>query len=261
MENLRITELHYHPLGDSTNEEGEFEFIELKNIGDETLDLSGMSFSAGVSFAFPANTAIGPESFIVLASNADAFSSRYGFQAFGEYEGQLDNSGETIALSAASGDTIIRIRYNDRFPWPRSADGDGYSLVPREQNPYGDPNDPGNWTASRDIHGNPGRDNVPVPVKDPDRPTAPQEYRLAQNFPNPFNAVTTILFQVPRSAFVTIKVYDILGREAAGLVSREFEPGVHFLRWDASGLASGVYFYRLTASNGFSMVRKLVYIR
>jgi hypothetical protein len=260
-ENLRITELQYHPLGDTANADSAFEFIEMKNIGDETLDLSGMSFSAGVSFVFPANTAIGPEAFIVLASNRNAFSARYGFQPFGEYEGQLDNSGETIALNAASGDTILLIRYDDRYPWPRSADGDGYSLVARGQNPTGDPDDAGNWTASRDIHGNPGHDNIPVSVKEPERPEVPREYRLAQNFPNPFNAVTTIVFQVPRSAFITIKVYDILGREAAGLVSREFEPGVHSLQWDASDLASGVYFYRLAASDGFSVARKLVYIR
>ncbi len=260
-ENLRITELHYHPLGDTANESGEYEFIEFKNIGHETLDLSGMFFSAGVSFEFPVQTAIGPENFIVLASNRNAFSGRYGFQAFGEYEGQLDNSGETIALSAASGDTILRIRYNDRYPWPRSADGDGFSLVPREPDPSGDPEDAGNWTASAGIHGNPGHDNIPVSVTEPGRPAAPIEFRLAQNFPNPFNAMTTLVFHVPRPASITIKVYDILGREAAALVSRDFEPGVHSFQWDASGLASGVYFCRLTASDGFSTVRKLLYIQ
>lgn len=260
-ENLRITELHYHPLGDAANEGGAYEFIELKNIGEETLDLSGMFFAAGVAFAFPEGAAVGPDAFVVLASDRNAFSERYGFQAFGEYEGQLDNSGETVALSAASGDTLFRIRYDDRYPWPRSADGDGVSLVSRDPNPVRDPNDAETWTASARPHGNPGEDNHPVSVTEAAARPVPRDFRLSQNFPNPFNAMTTLVFQVPRPAFIRINVYDILGREAAALVSRRFEPGVHSIRWDASGLASGVYFCRLTASDGFSAVRKLIAIQ
>jgi hypothetical protein len=263
MENLRITEIHYHPLDDDSadNNDGEYEFIELKNIGEETLDVSGMYFSRGITYSFPNDAAIGPGGFIVLASNKSAFLTRYGFQAYGEYEGQLDNNGETIALNTAAGDTVIKIHYSDKYPWPNSADGAGYSLVPRELNPYKDQNDGANWMASREIHGNPGRDNILVSVQDPPSQAAPDEYQLLQNYPNPFNAVTIIQFHVPKKAFITIKLYNILGKEVDELVSRYFEPGYHSLKWDASDFASGIYFCRLTSSDGFSMTKKLVYVR
>jgi hypothetical protein len=263
MQNLRVTEIHYHPLdeGDVDNNDGEYEFIELKNIGDEALDLSGAHFSRGITYSFPNNATLAPGAFVVLASNQSAFFARYGFQAFGEYEGQLDNNGETLALNSAVGDTIIKIRYTDQYPWPNSSDGDGYSIVPREQNPYKDQNEAANWMASREIHGNPGRDNISVSVQEPRHQAAPAEYQLLQNYPNPFNAVTTIQFDIPKKAFITIKVYNILGEEVDKLVSRHFEPGNHFLKWDASGFASGIYFYRLISSDGFSKTRKLVYVR
>jgi hypothetical protein len=263
MENLRISEIHYHPLdeGDVDNDDGEYEFIELKNIGDDTLDLSGMYFSCGITYSFQNDAVLGPDRFIVLASNKSAFFTRYGFQTFGEYEGQLDNNGETLSLNSAEGDTIIKIRYTDQYPWPNSADGDGYSVVPREKDPYQDQNDAVNWMASREIHGNPGRDNIPVSVQEPRHQAIPDEYQLLQNYPNPFNAVTTIQFHIPKKAFITIKVYNILGREVDELISRRFEPGSHSIKWDASGFASGLYFYRLTSSDGFSMTRKLVYVR
>jgi hypothetical protein len=263
MENLRVSEMHYHPQDESTvdNDDREYEFIELKNIGDETLDLSGIYFSRGIDYLFPDNAEIDPDAFIVLASNKSAFFNRYGFQAFGEYNGQLDNNGETLALNSAAGDTIIKIRYTDQYPWPKSADGDGYSVVPREKDPYLDQNDAVNWIASTEIHGNPGRDNIPVSVQMPQHQAIPAEYQLVQNYPNPFNATTTIQFHVPKKTFLTIKVYNILGQEVDELVSRYFDPGCHSLRWDASDFASGVYFYKLTSSDGISMTKKLVYVR
>ncbi|RQW04747.1 hypothetical protein EH222_10710, partial [candidate division KSB1 bacterium] len=87
IENLRISEIHYHPLdeGEVDDNDGEFEFIELKNIGEEILDLSGFNFSRGITYAFPNDALLAPDEFLVLASDKSAFSTRYGFQAFGEY--------------------------------------------------------------------------------------------------------------------------------------------------------------------------------
>jgi hypothetical protein len=263
MDNLRISEIHYHPLPgvDGGNDGGEYEFIELKNIGNQTLNLSGMYFSRGITYSFPNDAVLGPDGFMVLASNKSAFFTRYGFQSYGEYTGQLDNNGETLTLNSAAGDTIINICYSDQYPWPNSADGDGYSIVPREQIPYKDQNDAANWMASREIHGNPGRDNIPVSVQEPGDQAIPDEYQLLQNYPNPFNAMTTIQFHIPKKAFVTIAVYDILGREVDELVSRDFEPGYYSIKWDASYFASGIYFYKLISSGGITMIKKLVYVR
>ena len=75
----------------------------------------------------------------------------------------------------------------------------------------------------------------------------PHEYALAQNYLNPFNPSTTIEFTLPQGGYVTLRVYNVLGEEVAALVAGEHAAGTFKATWDASGLPSGVYFYRLTA--------------
>jgi tetratricopeptide (TPR) repeat protein len=77
------------------------------------------------------------------------------------------------------------------------------------------------------------------------------------NYPNPFNPTTIINYQLSKSGHVTLKVYDILGREVATLVNENQNPGIHSTTFDASKLASGVYFYRLTAP-GINQVKKML---
>lgn len=75
----------------------------------------------------------------------------------------------------------------------------------------------------------------------------PAEFTLDQNYPNPFNPVTTIPYMLPERAAVSLRVFDLLGREVAELVTSVQEPGAHAATWDASGVSSGLYFYRLEA--------------
>ena len=75
------------------------------------------------------------------------------------------------------------------------------------------------------------------------------QFRLEQNYPNPFNPVTTIQFTIGKSDFVSLKVFDLTGREVATLVNDEKLPGTYRLAWDAGSFASGVYFYRLQTSD------------
>jgi len=72
-----------------------------------------------------------------------------------------------------------------------------------------------------------------------------QDFRLEQNYPNPFNPTTTIKLHLPVSTVISLKVYDIVGREIATLLTGQFSPGVHIVVWNAQGLASGIYFCRL----------------
>jgi hypothetical protein len=88
----------------------------------------------------------------------------------------------------------------------------------------------------------------------------PTEYALAQNFPNPFNPNTTIHFSLPSDTRVELRVYDILGQEVRTLLDQEMSAGERAVTFDASGLASGVYFYRLQAGQ-FSATRKMLMIR
>jgi hypothetical protein len=88
----------------------------------------------------------------------------------------------------------------------------------------------------------------------------PVKYELAQNYPNPFNPTTKINFAIPKQGLVTLKVYDVLGREVANLVNEVKTAGNYIVDFDASYLASGVYFYKLEV-NGFSDVKRLVLIK
>lgn len=85
-------------------------------------------------------------------------------------------------------------------------------------------------------------------------------YNLEQNYPNPFNPSTIISWQAPEDGRQTIKVYDVLGNEVVTLIDEYRSAGKHNIEFNASGLASGIYFYKLTAGN-FSSARKLVLIR
>jgi hypothetical protein len=90
---------------------------------------------------------------------------------------------------------------------------------------------------------------------------APDAYRLYQNYPNPFNPTTTIRFDLPQQAAVTLKIYDVLGQVVATLLDRQMlESGPQMTSFNASRLASGVYFYRLEAGS-FTDVKKLVLMK
>ena len=78
-------------------------------------------------------------------------------------------------------------------------------------------------------------------------PANPSGYELNQNYPNPFNPSTSISYRLPGRSFVTLKVYDVLGREVATLAGGEESAGEHTILFDGGGLSSGVYIYRLTA--------------
>jgi hypothetical protein len=88
----------------------------------------------------------------------------------------------------------------------------------------------------------------------------PASFRLEQNYPNPFNPSTTIGYQLSTSSIVSLKVFDILGREIATLVSEVKTPGKYSATWNAAGFSSGVYFYRFT-SDGHTEFRSMVLIK
>ena len=88
----------------------------------------------------------------------------------------------------------------------------------------------------------------------------PIEYNLKQNYPNPFNPTTNISYQIPKSAFVTLKVFDILGKEVASLVNDNKQAGKYIVEFNASSLSSGVYFYKLQA-NEFVDVKRMILIK
>ncbi len=85
----------------------------------------------------------------------------------------------------------------------------------------------------------------------------PSSYNLSQNYPNPFNPATKINFSIPKGELVTLKVYDVLGREVSTLVNKQMTAGTYSINFDASKLSSGVYFYRLDAGS-FTQTKKMM---
>ena len=88
----------------------------------------------------------------------------------------------------------------------------------------------------------------------------PNTYSLNQNYPNPFNPVTRINFDIPKQGMVSLRVYDVLGREVKTLVNEVKAPGVYSVDFNGTELSSGVYFYKLE-SNGFTDIKKMMLIK
>jgi hypothetical protein len=88
----------------------------------------------------------------------------------------------------------------------------------------------------------------------------PTHFYLDQNYPNPFNPSTTISFTLPSKSVVSLKVFDLIGREVATIVSEEMSEGNHTEQWNAENYTSGVYFYRLHAET-FTETKKLVLLK
>jgi len=91
-------------------------------------------------------------------------------------------------------------------------------------------------------------------------PSLPAEFRLDQNFPNPFNPSTQISFEVAGEGVVSLRVYDLLGREVATLANERLSSGAHVRTWDAAGQSGGVYFYRLRSGNSVE-TRKMILMK
>jgi hypothetical protein len=88
----------------------------------------------------------------------------------------------------------------------------------------------------------------------------PETISLEQNCPNPFNPTTAISYQLSATSFVTLRVFDLLGREVATLVDQQIEAGKHTVQWNASNVPAGVYFYQMRV-NGSVFTRKAVVLK
>jgi hypothetical protein len=128
VENLRITEMMYHPFSPNDASDPNEEYIELTNIGAETINLNLVSFTNGVDFTFP-DIGLAPGGYTVVVENRNAFEVRYGLDIniAGQYSGKINNNGERIRLQDAIGQTILDFNYGDN--WYDITDGQGFSLA------------------------------------------------------------------------------------------------------------------------------------
>ncbi|MHC4587479.1 MAG: CotH kinase family protein, partial [Planctomycetota bacterium] len=150
-ENLRISEMMYNPNYPNT------EYVELKNIGAETVNLNLVKFTNGIDFTFP-NIELAPNEYAVVVQDHQIFETRYGttLNIAGQYSGRLNDGGERIRLEDAIGQIILDFDYRDG--WRSITDGDGFSLTvidPANTDPYGW-NNKESWRTSAYLGGSPG---------------------------------------------------------------------------------------------------------
>nr|MCU0781662.1 lamin tail domain-containing protein [Akkermansiaceae bacterium] len=162
---LRITEIHFAPTGG-----GDYEFIELRNCsGTVTLDLSGVRFTKGIDYTFPAGTSLAPGAYAVVCKKRSSYLSRYTDNAAvtallpGNFSGALDNSGEQLALTLPAPWQLNILRFGYEPGWYPLTTG-GHSLVTRDAAATAarDWGESTIWVASGVPHGTPGGDDPPV---------------------------------------------------------------------------------------------------
>jgi hypothetical protein len=265
-----ITEINYHSSSDFDSKD----WIELYNPNDFQINLSNWVFKDANDehrFILPNNLLLSGESFIILCEDSLQFRSMYNNveKVLGNFDFGLSNGGEHVRLFDNYGNIIDSLTYDDELPWPIDADGAGYTL---QLNDYSTDNSLGkNWNSTF-LHGTPGKINILVDVEE--TLELPNQYSLLQNYPNPFNPSTTINYSIPESIKiegehvtsgfslnnVTLKIYDILGREISTLLNEKQRPGNYTVVWDAGKHPSGLYFYRLVIDN-VQITKKMMLIK
>ena len=152
-----VATLHYRPLPPGDDEiaagyrrRSDFEFVEILNVGTDTLDLAGARFVNGIDYRFDPSihSEIAPGESVFVAHEREAFELRFGAGlslADGQYEGELSDDGERLTLLGADRRTLVDFVYNDVAPWPEGADGDGCALHLIDPGSQPDPNQPANW--------------------------------------------------------------------------------------------------------------------
>lgn len=175
--NIIVSELMYHPAPPNAAEEAagftddqSFQWLELLNTGNRTVDLRGAYFSVGIGFLFPDTT--GPSTLLppggrcLICEDPEAFRLRYGntldATIAGQFNGALAGSGERLVLNAADGSVIMDFTYSDDLPWPIGADGSGHSLVLAHPASQPDPSQAFNWRVSSPPGGSPAAGDTPT---------------------------------------------------------------------------------------------------
>jgi len=174
----------------------------------------------------------------------------------------LSNGDDEVVLVYSDGvSEVDRVNYDGGSTFP---DPTGKSM--ELNNPANDNNVGSNWAESKLTYGDgdygtPGSLNSSL-VSAIDKPDNQKisEFRLYANYPNPFNPVTTINYQIPKQSDVLISVYDALGQKVSTLVKGNQPAGTHSVNFDAQGFSSGVYYYKLQSA-GFMQVRKMLLMK
>ena len=240
-----INEINYN----SADDHDSGDWVELYNPNETEVDLGGWVFKDDEehhAFIFPEGTRLRENAYLVVSRNKKELQRHYWWSipSLGDFDFGLSGSGGKVQLFDNSGVLVDYVKYNDKEPWPLEPDGEGatLSLI----NPVLDNEKAESWAASSG-NGTPGKKNDVYTVGVDD--TAPVAFSLKQNFPNPFNPITTIPFTLSTDSHVRLAVYSVLGQHVKTLVDERVSAGKHQIAFDADGLSSGIYIYRLEAGD------------
>jgi chitodextrinase len=202
-----ISEIHYHAGSDLDTDD----FIELANTAATPIDVSGWSFTQGITATLPAGTVIPAGGRIVLSPDAARFALLYGFAPDAVYTGKLSNSGELVELVDATAAVVDQVSYLDASPWPGTPDGTGPSLELRDL--WSDNTLPESWAASTVTGGTPrarnsveGVPTVTAVTATPARPTPGQAVTITARMP--VGATASLTYKVMFAADVVIPLRD-----------------------------------------------------
>ncbi len=226
------------------------DWIEIYNAGDVPINIGGMYITDDLSdlttwqipTTYPDSTTIPAGGFLVL------FADKIPEAGVLHVNIKLSGNGEQIGLTASDGTTII--------------DSVSFGAQEADISMGRIPDGIGDWVTLPST--SMGYENEFADVEENQNPA---EYFLSQNYPNPFNPSTEISYYLPKTDFVTIKVYDILGKEIAVLVNQIQNAGNHKVNFNAKNLTSGVYFYNFQSSDFdksgqvFSETKKMILIK
>jgi|WetSurMetagenome_2_1015567.scaffolds.fasta_scaffold03212_7 hypothetical protein len=250
-----IDEINYHSSPDFNTSD----WIEIHNKQNDPIDLSGWKLKDIDDrnvFRFPTGTKISPNGYVTICEDLDSFHHLFPWtiNCIGNTGFDLNNDGGVVRLYNAGDLLIDSVRYDDMNPWPELADGEGYSLILKSPELNNDLAE--NWTAY--LHGTPGRGNIEVTGISKSYDYTASQHDLKQNFPNPCSSATTIPYSIASKGNVSIKVYDLSGREVLTLVNEYQVPDFYIVSFNVEPLKVGIYFYTLKVNNSFVGTKKIV---
>ena len=229
-----ITEVHYQPVEGET-----YEFLEVHNATHAAIDISGYTFTSGVSFTFPANTIINPDEYIIVAKDASLYAQA-ACQVFEWESGKLANEGETITLLNEKEEVVDELTYAPSSPWPSTAAGEGPSLHLRAA--YLDNDLPESWEAA--IAGGTACSMVLTDAQDRDVLTQ-ANWNI---YPNPTQDKVYIELQGQAYTAWQISLYNSTGQHVA-----ELQSSTQQMMINLEHLHPGIYWIRLTHPAGQSV--------
>jgi hypothetical protein len=259
---LVVSEVMYHPELD-----GLAEYIELLNIGPDTLDLSSVNFTAGIAFDFSGSaiTSLASGERVLVVRDLVAFESAHGegLPVAGEFANlsALGNLGEMIKLEDSTNSTIVEFRYRDDFPWPVDSDGNGFSLVLIDPASRPDPGEVANWRSSIARGGTPGSTDASSFAGDPagdqngDGNTDYLHYATTGDLSVYFEPLVSIVTVDPGNGNPPVQHVAFTYRRnlAADDVFHEVEISQDLLNWEPGGTTM-VPFFESNNGDGTSSV-------